>query len=249
MDIGRAFAYINEDEEWWKKLLLGAIFGAIPLVNFVMFGYQIQIARNVADNAERPLPDWQDFGKYFLNGLRFVGALMVLTSPLLFAILALSVAMIFLVDPSGAAFNGSAAPPPEFFLLYGLMFACTMPYTFLIYGLWPLLSLQLARESKFSACFRFSEMWALIKQQPMNYVLIVVLLFGLYMAATFLMMPAVLLLIIPCLGFIAYMLFSGAAMMLVLMVIGHLQGQFISLASLASDGELGSDDMGPAETL
>ncbi len=219
MDVGQAFAFINEDEDWLKKVGIGAIVGAIPIVNFAVFGYQAEVARNVVAGEERPLPEWHDFGKYFVNGLRIVGAMFVYLLPVILLTLCASLSMFL---PAS-----SSAPPPEFFVIFGLMFACIMPYTILINIIWPLFTIQNAREEKFRANFRFSEMWRLIRRQPGNYILIVVLYFGLYMGVSFLLFPAIILLLIPCLGWIAYLLLSGAAMMLVMLVIGHLQGQFI----------------------
>lgn len=227
MDVGQAFAFINEDEEWLKKVGIGAIVGAIPIVNFAVFGYQAEVARNVVAGEERPLPEWQDFGKYFVNGLRIVGAMFVYLLPVILLTLCASLSMFFIVEPTGQPTSGSTPPPPEIFVIFGLMFACIMPYTIFINIIWPLFTIQNVREEKFRANFRFSEMWRLIRRQPGNYILIVVLYFGLYMGVSFLLFPAIILLFIPCLGWIAYLLLSGAAMMLVMLVIGHLQGQFI----------------------
>ena len=34
MDIGRSFSYILEDEEWWKKILIGGLLTLIPVFTF-----------------------------------------------------------------------------------------------------------------------------------------------------------------------------------------------------------------------
>jgi len=227
MDIGQAFAFINEDVEWFKKVGIGAIVGAIPFINFSIFGYQVEVARNVAAGIERPLPQWQNFGKYFLDGLRIVGAGFVYSLPLILITICLSIALFFVAEPTSQPTSNAAPPPPEFFLIFGLMFACWLPYIIFIYALWPLFTIQIAREGDFWANFKLNEMWQLIRRQPIDYVLIVLLFFGLYIGVSILLIPAGLLLLIPCLGYIAYLLLSGGALILVMMVIGHLQGQFI----------------------
>lgn len=246
MDVGQAFAFINEDEEWLKKVGVGAIVGAIPIVNFAVFGYQAEVARNVAARVERPLPEWHDFGKFFVNGLRIVGAMFFYLLPVILLTLCASLSMFFLVEPTSQPAGSSTPPPPEFFLIFGLMFACIMPYTIFLNIIWPLFTIQNAREEKFGVNFRFSEMWQLIRRQPGNYIIIVALFFGLYLGISFLLFPAVILIFIPCLGWIAYALLSGAAMMLVMMVIGHLQGQFIladsSVSASASDSNTSAED-------
>jgi hypothetical protein len=227
MDFGQAFAYISEDEEWLKKVGIGAIVGAIPIVNFTIFGYQAEVARNVAAGVERPLPEWDEFGKYFLDGLSIMGAMLVYILPIIILMFCMNSSMIFVLDPANQPLSNSGQPPPELFLIFGLMLACIMPYMIFMYMIWPLFTIQVARVGSFGANFRFAEMWQLVRKQPANYALIVVLFFGLYMAVGLILLPAALLLIIPCIGFIIYMLLSGGATMLVLMVIGHLQGQFI----------------------
>jgi len=230
MDIGKAFAYISEDEEWMKKLLIGALIGAVPVANFAIFGYQAEIARNVAAGEERPLPDWSDFGRFFVDGLRLVGVFFVYFLPMILLIIASAVGIIFLAEAGSQSYStyGSSTPPPELFIIFGLIFACLIPYNFLIYAMWPLFGIQIARKGTVGSCFQFSEMWRLIRAQPINYLLILILLFGMYMAAMIVVLPAYLLMIIPCIGYLIFMVVYGGVLMLVLMVIGHLQGQFIS---------------------
>ena len=229
MDFEKAFTYISEDEAWLKKLLVGAILGAVPFVNFAIFGYQAQIARNVAAGEKRPLPDWGDFGQFFMDGLRLMGAFFVYSLPMILLVFIAAGSMIIFAGSANQGYDAYGDPAsPAFFLIFGLMFACLMPYMFLLYALWPMFGIQIAREGTIGSCFRLSEMWRLIRAQIVNYLLILALLFGLYMVMTFIMLPAYLLMFIPCLGYIAYMVIYGGMMMLVMLVIGHLQGQFIS---------------------
>jgi hypothetical protein len=81
MDIGKAFSYVFDDPEWIKKILIGGIVGIIPIVNFALFGYFIQIARNVAVGSERPLPEWGNFGEFFVTGFKFAVISLVYVIP------------------------------------------------------------------------------------------------------------------------------------------------------------------------
>lgn len=79
MDIGSAFTYMFDDEDWIKKLAIGGgiIFAAIILspviIGLLLFlpvsGYMIEVLKNVRDGSPRPLPDWSDFGGLFKTGL------------------------------------------------------------------------------------------------------------------------------------------------------------------------------------
>jgi len=78
MDIGSAFTYVFDDEDWIKKLAIGGgiILLAIPLsiilVGLLLFlpinGYMLEVIKNVRDGQSRPLPEWSDFGGLFKSG-------------------------------------------------------------------------------------------------------------------------------------------------------------------------------------
>ena len=74
MEIGKAFTFVTEDEGWIKKLAIGAVFVLVPFLILLVIGYQILIIRNVIDGKDRPLPEWEDFGQLFKDGLIFSGA-------------------------------------------------------------------------------------------------------------------------------------------------------------------------------
>lgn len=69
MEIGKAFGYITQDPQWFKKLFIGGIITAIPLVEAVSDGYQIQTIKNLRQGHPRPLPDWNDAGGFFREGI------------------------------------------------------------------------------------------------------------------------------------------------------------------------------------
>jgi hypothetical protein len=73
LDLGRAFRFVIEDPDWIKKILIGGAFTLLAAVligaPFVM-GYLVRLARNVARGDVRPLPEWDDLGGIFMDGLR-----------------------------------------------------------------------------------------------------------------------------------------------------------------------------------
>ena len=76
LDFARAFRFVLDDPDWIKKVLIGGAFTllAVPLVGapFVM-GYWVRLLRNVARGEVRPLPEWEDLGGLFGDGLRGLG--------------------------------------------------------------------------------------------------------------------------------------------------------------------------------
>lgn len=86
MEFGKALTYPFEDEEWVQKLLIGAVVGLVPIVNFALYGWGITIIKNVKDGKEQPLPAWDDFGGFFMKGLLAVVAGIIYQLPYLIAV-------------------------------------------------------------------------------------------------------------------------------------------------------------------
>ncbi|MBN2470504.1 MAG: DUF4013 domain-containing protein [Anaerolineae bacterium] len=91
MDLGRSFSYIFDDEEWGSKVLMAAVLMLIPIANFAVYGWVVELIRNMLDGYEHPMPDWSNFGDKFQAGLAyFVGSLvyniplMVIMIPMMF---------------------------------------------------------------------------------------------------------------------------------------------------------------------
>lgn len=235
MDIGKAFTYITEDEDWMKKLGIGALLGMIPIINMAVFGYQIQIARNVRQGDKRPLPTWDEFGSLLVDGLRFLAVILIYMLPVMivyFAVFGVAIFSMFTME--SAAYNaGSYAYDDAAFSampLAAMMISmmCIMPYSLLIWLLYPLFFIQIARRESLKACFDFREMWALFRAQPVNYFIIVAIMFGLYMGLSIVMMPIYLVAaFIPCFGFLVTMFLAGLIIVLFSVVSGHLEGQFM----------------------
>ena len=53
-----------------KKLLLAIVLNIIPIVNFIVYGYFLEVARS--SNGKKPsdvLPEWKNYGNLFISGL------------------------------------------------------------------------------------------------------------------------------------------------------------------------------------
>jgi hypothetical protein len=71
MDIGRAFSYMFDDEDWAQKVLLGALLSIIPIIGpFYALGFATEVIRNIIQGRAPLLPDiTEDFGGKLLKGL------------------------------------------------------------------------------------------------------------------------------------------------------------------------------------
>ncbi|GAB4207417.1 MAG: hypothetical protein OHK0022_35600 [Roseiflexaceae bacterium] len=123
MDIGRAFGFVTEDEEWVSKILLGAVISLIPIFGqLVMLGYMLKTARNVAQGETKPLPRWQDFGDLFMRGLHMFVIQLVYLLPLI-------ILYIIAIVVIGVAGSSSGEPDPN---VVGPLLACLIPLVSLI---------------------------------------------------------------------------------------------------------------------
>lgn len=183
MDIGAAFSYMFDDENWVMKLAIGGgimlvgiplscILIGLPLL-FLVFGYQLQLLKNVRDGYENPLPEWTDFGDLFVKG-----------------------AMVFLIGivyliPYFILFCGSmgtqfmAASPDlvgsDVSQMMGLVGACLSCVGFLVqifcYVLIPSALIHYAQQDSIGAAFNIGRVFGFITSNIGDY--LIVLLLGL----------------------------------------------------------------------
>jgi hypothetical protein len=161
MDIGRSFTYVTEDEEWWKKVLIGALLTLIPVVGqFYGLGYMLATLKNVIEGRETPLPEvLEDFGGKIVKGL--------LISVIIF------VYMLPLIIVSSCAGGGGAAFPELLddedtagiiaavwggcfgclSLLYGIVVSLFIPFVMAIY----------AETGQFGEAFKLGKIFAMLK--------------------------------------------------------------------------------------
>ncbi|GAB4575576.1 MAG: hypothetical protein Kow0077_27760 [Anaerolineae bacterium] len=74
MDLTRSFSYIFDDEDWASKVVLMAIISIIPILNLAVYGWLIELMRNMLHGYDTPMPDWSNFGEKFGAGLAYVVA-------------------------------------------------------------------------------------------------------------------------------------------------------------------------------
>ena len=68
MDFGLAFSYVFDDEDWVKKLALGSVLCLTVIGIIPVLGWGLEVIRRVIKEEPEPLPDWSEFGQYFVKG-------------------------------------------------------------------------------------------------------------------------------------------------------------------------------------
>ncbi len=176
MDIGRSFSYVFEDQEWVKKVLIGGLINLIPIVNFAATGYFVEETKRAFDGRELPLPEWDNFGGYFVKGLMTFVAGLIYSIP---AILIYCCAFVLFPMLGGTSTSGtSSSSNNPLAALAGLAFACGV-CLLLLYGLvvlffFPALLTRYAITDQFGAFFQFGPAWQLIQSNIGSYVVAVI---------------------------------------------------------------------------
>ena len=214
MDIGKAITYAFDDDRWVVKLLIGA---GLMLLSFLIVpaiivqGYLVKIVRNVMDGVEKPLPEWEDWGKLFMDGLNLTIAGLVYTAPIW--LLMCCGGLLFL--PAGFTEGDTAEMMAAAGSISFLLVAClAMILGVLIALLYPALTVQYAKEDNLAACFRFSEVIGMTRDNIGDVIVALLVLFGVGLVLG-------LLGIIPIIGWI----FAILASFYTTVVSGHLFGQ------------------------
>lgn len=132
---------------------------------FFVYGYLARLVRNVIAGVTHPLPEWDDLGEYFSEGLRLFCVVFVYVLPLI------GLALVFVV-PSIIA---QSADNDVMRNIGGGMAACVWCLIFplsLALAIWIPGALMFAVvEQRFGAAFEFGQIAAFIKANVGNYLL------------------------------------------------------------------------------
>lgn len=228
MDIAKAFTYMLEDENWVTKLGIGAVltfFIWLLLPIPLLVGYSVAVLRNVRDGYERPLPEWDDWGKLFMDGLFIMIAQFVYTLPLLLLLCVITVGM---VASAGMAELSEELATASFLATFGISACLFLLWYVAILFISPAIMIQYGRTGQLGSCFRFGEVIAIARRNVGDIlivfvaVLVVTFVYGAFTSV---------LSAIPCLGWIIGLVISLAFSPYVMMLTGHLYGQIAAKES------------------
>lgn len=178
MDIGKSFTYVFDDEQWVQKVVIGALLllaSIIPIVNIftalVVMGYALRVIKNVSEGAERPLPQWDNWGEDWVKGVFLVLGLLIYALP------AIILGGIMAIITAVAAGRGGGEPAGGVqFCIFGLQ--CLIWIWGLLVALWtPAVMIRFAREGRFGAMFEFGALWSLIRSNVGDYIVAIIISF------------------------------------------------------------------------
>jgi hypothetical protein len=193
VDFGRAFQFYFEDPDWQKKTLMGSLFYllALLLVGFpFVAGYAVQVTRRAARGEARPLPEWEDYGKLFMDGLQMIG--LYLLHILAAFILPGSIGCLFAIIGGAASGSDAAGGVAALGMMVAQLLLFVVMLAVMVY--FPAAYIRTAITGRFSAGLEVRENIELIKRSPGNYFLAL----AIYLVTNFIAQFGVLL---CCIGF------------------------------------------------
>jgi len=69
IDLEKALKFPTTDREWKQKVLIGGVLNILPVINFFPLGYAYGIFRRTLRRQEISLPEWENWGDLFVQGL------------------------------------------------------------------------------------------------------------------------------------------------------------------------------------
>ena len=166
IDFNRTMRFFFDDPKWIAKLLMGSLFYVLAFFligGFFLAGYMMELIRRSARGEQYPLPEWENLGEMFVEGVKVMGAYLVIILPAM---------LLFMVPMSTiGAFSEGGSPPAAlglmvilFMLVLGLVYIALLLY-------FPVAMVRMAMERRFSAVFEFSENFDFLKRNIINFIL------------------------------------------------------------------------------
>lgn len=119
MDIGKAFTFPFDDDQWIASILICGALLLLPIVGWLAIaGYTLETARNVMQGSPRPLPKWNNFGEKLSLGLGYLVVTLVYSLPA--AILGIIASCVLIPAAISGDEAAVAASIGTFFCLVGL---------------------------------------------------------------------------------------------------------------------------------
>ena len=178
-DFGQGLRFFFDDPDWQRKIAFGSLFVLLSFllvgIPFLM-GYCVRVIQRTA-RGEAPLPDWDDLGGLFSDGLSATGVVLVYS---LAVIVPVGCGMGLVIGGMSAAAGGSggasdaagAAAAMAMMAMYGLMFLIGLALFLFVPAA---LTRYALAGGDFGTAFQFGENVAFIKRNLVPYLLALLL--------------------------------------------------------------------------
>jgi len=226
IDLGEASRYPLADSRWLTKAALTAVLAYVPILNFAVVGYELEIARRVAAGDSTVLPEWDDLSGFFRRGLALALARYLYSLPIFV------VALLPLAAGAGILFatsdGGSDLQPLLLLGACGIGFVLMMMIAFLIGGVSPAVAVRYLQVGTFASCFDLPAIVRQIRVHPAAHLRVFLFSIALSLGLSLAIVPGALFLsLIPCVGQFAYIVLLMAMLTFLVWANAHLEGQLL----------------------
>lgn len=171
MDIGKAFTFVFEDEQWISKLLiaaaillLGIAFSWVLLIPLILAaallsGYMVAIIRGVIAGDLDSLPEWDNWGDLLVDGIKFWVISVVYALPIIVVGLCLGVPTGILAEEAEGLSAFLSLILGCFNFLYGIALSLVLPAAT---AFW-------VANDDLGAAFRFGDVFAFLRENLATY--------------------------------------------------------------------------------
>ena len=176
MDIGKAFAFVFEDDDWVVKVLIaiGILVAGIVLswliipailAGLLLAGYELEITRRVIRGDATVLPAWEDWGQLLIDGLQVAIIGIVYALPIIILSFCVGAPLGWMTENSEAASAFFSAVLGCFNFLWAIVLSLVLPAAIA----------RFAAEGELASAFQFGDVIALVRDNLGTYVLTAVM--------------------------------------------------------------------------
>ncbi len=223
MDYGKALKFIFEDKDWIGVILIGGALGLLSLLFFwtliipiligaLLYGYMMQLIRDVRNQPDAGLPAWTDWGKKLADGFKLLIVQFIWGVPFLLFF----IPMAFMLVLADAYPNSEALAALAGVSVMGAIFLAVIYGVILIF-LMPAITINLAVKENLSAGLEMETIFGITKAHFVDILIILILVYGVSYIAGWI-------------GFLLLFIGIFFTNFWVLLVQGHLYGQLARLA-------------------
>jgi hypothetical protein len=168
MDVGKAFSFVFEDEDWVVKVLIGAVLALTGIGFIPIMGYGLEVARRVVRGDPQPLPPWDDWGTKIVEGLLSSAISFIWSLPGI--LLASCIAIIFVPVSNQGPGQGETLTILISICIGLLVFL----YSLVLMLVLPAALTHYAVTGEFGAAFRFGEVIGMVRNNLGAYLMVLV---------------------------------------------------------------------------
>jgi hypothetical protein len=177
MDIGKAFTFVFEDDQWITKILIAAAILAlgilfswvllIPLIlaSLLLSGYGLEITRRVITGGIPVLPEWDNWGDLLVDGVKVWVIGVVYALPIIIVSACLSIPISIAGENSQEVSSAFSAVLSCLSFLWAIVMSLLLPAAIA----------RFVAEDDLSAAFHFVDVFNLVKENFATYLIVLIM--------------------------------------------------------------------------